>query len=849
MEATIERLRVLEISLISQTFGKEAELNGVANEDLVGLFCRGQYDGVLRSHIGQQILQSGCEKGPHQLGARIVKNVGKFLSFPTSNEEDRILRELDVLVLAASCLQLFVQSNWLGPPLDGDLASVILPVNLQSQEQVKIVKDEIESELSFDGEPVYSLAVHLEYLYLARCILLECRGKLQNLQTADWWLLRCIGVHQCLLDIKSPTLKECVSELIDTLQKKEPLMTDDKNRDLIIHFYLEAAYLSYMFYDYRKAKDHINTARKMTGLVVELTGAMGKRTRFQQESKAQLILNVRKEGTGQPVSTETLTAQLPEYLPKVLRLDDDTLMDSISFEDKSLELVPNLNAIEQAVILACMEEHIRNHVASEDNLLHEEVQAYLSCILPQAKSWSICVAALYQRSCMEMGNKRHVERSMMQIEELLNQMKREQPESHHRLDLFFAVKIPPKWIIQKTLADLFLSLGAVGSALEVFEQLQFWEDVIKCYQRLGKSEKAESLIREQLQVKETANMLCYLGDVTNRIEHYEKAWEISRHRSARAQRCMGYVYFHQENYEKAMECFEQSLKINSLQVPLWFTFGCTAMSAKKYEVAVKAFNRCVSLDYDNFEAWNNLASAYVKLKDKQKAFMALKDALKCSYDNWRVWENYLVVSTDCGEFGEVIQAYHRLIDLKGKWLDIEVLSILVHAITKNINDAQGNPSSIHQQKVQELFGRITAKVSNSGPLWRLYAQLYSPIAAEKPENQEKMLQYLQKSHRCIMQEANWEKDITMCKKIADQSIELAETYIKCCDTGVTISNQALQLLTSAKLMLKGILSKIQITHKDITTQEMPQELKTTVAKLESALTELLGKLQLLKEPV
>ncbi|KAK3576768.1 hypothetical protein CHS0354_014583 [Potamilus streckersoni] len=848
MDAIINRLKDLEISLLSQNYGVEAPYDGLTNEDPVRLFCRGQYDGVLRSHIGQHILQSRCDEGPHQLGARIVKNVEKFLSIPTSNDEDSRIRELDVLVLAASCLQLFVQSNWLGPPPNHDLTSVTLPLDLQSQEQVKKVQEEIESELSLDGEPVYSLAVHLEYLYYARCILLDCREKLKNLQTANWWLLRCIGVHQCLLDNKSPTLKETVAELIDILQKKVPLMMDDNNRDLIIQFYLEAAFLSYMFYDYRNAKDNINKARKMTGLVVELTGAMGKRTLFQQESKAQLILNVSREGTGHPVSTETLIAQIPEYLPKVLRLDDDTVMNSISFEDKSLEHVPSLSAAEQAVILASMEEHIHNHVASEDNLLREEVEAYLSCVLPQAKCWSICVAALYRRSCMEVDSKRHVERAMMQVEELLNQIKREKPESSHRLDLFYAVKIPPKWIIQKTLADLLLSLGAVGSALEVFEQLQLWEDVIKCCQRLGKSEKAESLIREQLKVKETANMWCYLGDVTNRIENYEKAWEVSGQRSARAQRCMGYAFFRQENYEKAMECFEQSLKINSLQVPLWFTFGCTALSAKKYEVAVKAFSRCVSLDYDNFEAWNNLASAFVKLKDKQKAFLVMKDALKCSYDNWRVWENYLVISTDCGEFGEVIQAYHRLIDLKDKWLDLEVLSILVLAITNNINDAQGNPSSRYRQKVQELFGRITAKVSNSGPLWRLYAQLYSPIAAEKPENQKKMLQYLQKSHRCVIQEANWEKDIAKCKEIADQSVELAETYIRCCDTG-TIGNQALQLLSSAKLMLKGILSKIQITHKEVITQELPQELRTTVVKLDSALTKLLEKIQLLKEPV
>lgn len=59
--------------------------------------------------------------------------------------------------------------------------------------------------------------------------------------------------------------------------------------------------------------------------------------------------------------------------------------------------------------------------------------------------------------------------------------------------------------------------------------------------------KAETVIREQLAIKETANLWCFLGDVTNNITCYEKAWELSNHRSARAQRCLGYIYLGKED--------------------------------------------------------------------------------------------------------------------------------------------------------------------------------------------------------------------------------------------------------------------------------------------------------------
>lgn len=67
-----------------------------------------------------------------------------------------------------------------------------------------------------------------------------------------------------------------------------------------------------------------------------------------------------------------------------------------------------------------------------------------------------------------------------------------------------------------------------------------------------------------------------------------------------------------------------------------------------------------------------------------------------SYDNWKVWENYLYTSVDLGDFGEAIRGVSRILELKHKSVDVEVLRILQGAVTSDLLDFQGAPSKEEQ---------------------------------------------------------------------------------------------------------------------------------------------------------
>jgi hypothetical protein len=60
-----------------------------------------------------------------------------------------------------------------------------------------------------------------------------------------------------------------------------------------------------------------------------------------------------------------------------------------------------------------------------------------------------------------------------------------------------------------------LSIGAPMSALQIYEDLQLWNEVIMCYQSVGRHSQAVKVIQEELEKKgETVNLLCLMGDIT-----------------------------------------------------------------------------------------------------------------------------------------------------------------------------------------------------------------------------------------------------------------------------------------------------------------------------------------------
>lgn len=796
----------------------------------------------------------------HRLGLLLSK---RSESADTPPGETAAFRQHLFFAVAIAALHTFLQSNVTGPPLPFKSADVLLPKDVVSNgPALSKLRADLLTSLGADGVAAYKLTPNIELLCLAETILISPPVQ-KNVEASTWASLRVNFIHQRLLSEIAPSLQTAIYDELEKLETQlASASKENETKNLHVHFLLErAAIHTHHGFD-KKAKADMDSATLERKFEFALTGLMGKRTKFQEKDTSQLLVLARSAGT-ETNGTSATTATGPENLD----LNDDTIFDSIAFtpKDAATEIKPesslpaSLASLDpgnqplldplDSVILLSLASSITNTNPS-DGITREETIPYATRVLDGGSSnWQIYTQALLVRSRIEGYKSRTMERGLLQLQALVDQVIAETSETgastdiaaeeqatsflpkakdgesapvDQRLRYVFSLCSPSRWELEAELAARWVSVGGLRSALEIYERLEMWAEAALCWAATDKEGKAKKIVRRQLfhatdgndeladleeekwegaerdpPPAEAPRLYCILGDIDVDLAMYEKAWDVSGRRYARAQRSLGQRHFVAKNYEKAEEAYSLSLQINALNQPAWFALGCARLELQRFKPAAEAFSRCVQLDDQDAESWSNLAAALLHLRPKVNtdtdadepvraishprtdALKAFKRAAALKHDNYRIWSNVLAVaaSTDPPAFGDIVNAQRRICEMRGptdgeKCIDADVLDLLIRHIVQNSESTDINRPGL-PRLTNELIEKIVKPLITFSPrLWTILSIYY--MHTNRPTT---ALECHEKAWRAVTSQPNWEsKGEKEWDVVVTQTIDLVDAY-------------------------------------------------------------------------
>ena len=602
--------------------------------------------------------------------------------------------------IGTAALDAFLQSNVTGPPLDWKPADLFFPPSICSEpKKLRDVQRGLIRDLSEDGEAVYKLISNVELFCLAKCLLNhESLLSIESPSNYRWARVTVNFWHQKLLGENAASLHELIYSDLDRLVES---IDRSRSEEKALRLVQRATIHTQHGFD-AKARDDLRHAAEESGFEFELTGRLGKRTKFQEKDWSQLVVlaksagnngfahqNAILNGSGAESPSATKTASRPEALD----LNDDTLLETTAFsksqvDTSSLEetgISPSLAALDpsdqpplqplDSIILLAYASSITN-TSPADGLTREETLPYASRVLQgNSTNWQIYTQALLVRSRIEGYKSRTVERGVLQLQALVDQVivetsskssnnpsiqvsdgsetsflprpkALEVAPASERLKYIHQLASPTRWELEAELAGRWVSLGGLRTALEIYERLQMWPEVALCWAANDREDKARKIIRRQLYTSASANttsndthpsiddddtnvkdlaivqnplpadsprLFCILGDLEKSPTMYEQAWEASKRRYARAQRSLGKHYFNEGELHKSEEAYAKSLKVNALNHSTWFSLGCIRLQIEDWSGAVDAFARAIQIEDTDAECWSNLAAALLQL--------------------------------------------------------------------------------------------------------------------------------------------------------------------------------------------------------------------------------------------
>lgn len=589
----------------------------------------------------------------------------------------------DSVYFSICCLYLFITDNFTGPSVMERLD------NSKVNEILEKIPGNYIMDINIDGEEIHNNAKCVEFLWLAKNIIEKYNGP-------DLWISRVSIVHQKVLSGPSLTLKNKIMKSATGIE-------------------LAIAYRQFGEFD--KFFEQLEIVKKDIKLEFSLTGKMGKKTKFQQDSQSQLVLDVKNcesiRRSDQKLSLDQFSSNNRE-----IKLDDDiNLLERPKMDE--IFTLQKLTNEELAVFL--LQTHAFTDKEARQETLDEQKLPFLQSILELKPDYDIVTCAIFEKSIIEQNSHSTQHRAALQLQSIIDDFNAQNSEC--RTKNFFIIEHPAIWSVRREMGLQMLKIGAAKSASKIFVEYKMWDELGLCAMLLNDPSIAVDVLEKV--DPPTPLVLSVLGEQKCSKEILLQAWELSNKRYARSVRSLAKIFLREKNWKEASEYFEISLKINPLYPDAWFSCGCSYMMLNNHEKAIICFQEVISQRDDDSETYSNLAACFTTLERHQEAHKAISQAIRHERRRYRLWENFINISKNAEKYSDMMHGLEELNRYQPKWVNNSILFDALNAFSKNSPDLL--------QRLLVVIEKISQSASCGSGFWELYGDINSAIGNYQAE--------------------------------------------------------------------------------------------------------------------
>jgi len=651
---------------------------------------------------------------------------------------------------------------------------------IQSFSDIPNVKTQLLNYLTISGESPYENSNLIFFYIISYHFFVKSSYNFDFFPIINLWRFRLLYLHTNLLPNLVMSIKESIFDNFNKFEENLPKIFND-NLETVHSLYLaEKSHIYLTFYKHSESDQTLEKIKNLLKLRIELTGRLGRKTKFQTFDTPVLVLetesstiNNKKDPLERVLSEDTSK-------PAFIELDEENpLLEKPKITDDNFLTSTDLSLFDQIYVEGVVDMLKRSF--ADEELLREIILTYTRKSLEKSNDWLVYSKTLLHKCRAEDKKTKTIERSLGQIKSLCDQYNDRSPNPYSRLHNLFVIDYPYIWKLKKYYAEMFMQYGAVSTAFEIYKELNMMEDCINCLYLAGKKQQAQDFGFELLKKSENPGVYCVLGEILDREEYFHKALEVSNNKYIRAYRCLGKYCFYKNRVEEAITFYEKALEINPIFPNIWFTLGCAYLKMKNWEGAIKSFSSSIQIDDSSGESWANLASSFSQVKKNKEALKCLEEGFKKSRSNWKICENLIFLSIDCQDLNKLFFAISNMISLdKFDRLKPAIFYQMINLFVQKYNSLDSKMKESYIRRIYGVFDAFTIKDGVNVEIWDLYSGFIETVEFKLRKGQlseedvtkgyKKILEIRLKQCRNLMLLPEWEK--------SEKVIKLMENILK-----------------------------------------------------------------------